>query len=531
MSLGIGSENRTVRDVLQALGAPSRTKLGKWPPDVFALTSELLAGSGAYPVVVSPDLGKTWPPTDQPEISRIWSAQVELANRWAARTGRRQAPPAEIRGLLASIYSAMDLQLHTFRDEPQWPLICSLLMLHALADEACRDLALGRDGPYTLQAQNRLLELGTLSNLSPTKVRVVPKYRVPQTGITLRSLSAHVAAIGPEVNTVWRQANSRQTVSARRRLHFSVLLYPFPFSISPRDFSTVEGPLGNMNPERFGFFQFDPADRLDPARLGDCIDRALERLDQIDAVVLPEAAVTPLELDDIQATLRKRQIPLLLAGVRGPTDAAGLATNYVHLGVDPGEPGGWRPYQQDKHHRWVLDQSQISQYHLGPALNPARRWWEAIRIPPRRLILVTLTDWLTLCPLVCEDLARPDPVANTLRQIGPPLVIAILSDGPQLGSRWPARYATVLADDPGSSVLTLSSLGMVARSRPVGSTESRVIAAWKDPNTGLQEIAVDVNAQAVAITATAVSTDDATADGRPSRSGTLMLAGVEQIRC
>jgi hypothetical protein len=51
-----------------------------------------------------------------------------------------------------------------------------------------------------------------------------------------------------------------------------------------------------------------------------------------------------------------------------------------------------------------------------------------------------------------------------MNAIGPNLVIALLMDGPQLENRWPARYATVLAEDPGSAVLTVTSLGMVRRS-------------------------------------------------------------------
>lgn len=80
--------------------------------------------------------------------------------------------------------------------------------------------------------------------------------------------------------------------------------------------------------------------------------------------------------------------------------------------------------------------------------------------------------------------------------MGPNLLIALLMDGPQLSRRWPARYAAVLAEDPGTSVLTLTSLGMVERSRPIlGSGErasaSRVIALWRDALEGEIQIALD----------------------------------------
>ena len=70
--------------------------------------------------------------------------------------------------------------------------------------------------------------------------------------------------------------------------------------------------------------------------------------------------------------------------------------------------------------------------------------------------------------LVCEDLAQIDDVADVLRSVGPMVLIIPLLDGPQLSSRWAARYASVLADDPGSTVLTLTSYGMARRSRPPG---------------------------------------------------------------
>lgn len=69
-------------------------------------------------------------------------------------------------------------------------------------------------------------------------------------------------------------------------------------------------------------------------------------------------------------------------------------------------------------------------------------------------------------------------MADVLRRVGPSLVVGLLLDGPQLPQRWPARYATVLADEPGSAVLTLTSFGMVARSRPPGRTRSRAVALW-----------------------------------------------------
>jgi hypothetical protein len=105
-------------------------------------------------------------------------------------------------------------------------------------------------------------------------------------------------------------------------------------------------------------------------------------------------------------------------------------------------------------------------------------------------------------------------VAEIIRAVGPTVVIALLLDGPQLSSRWAARYASVLADDPGSAVLTLTSFGMVERSRPHGRDFSRVIALWKDPSRGTREISLEAGAQGVLLTTCGERATPRSADGR-----------------
>jgi hypothetical protein len=155
--------------------------------------------------------------------------------------------------------------------------------------------------------------------------------------------------------------------------------------------------------------------------------------------------------------------------------------------------------RQNKHHRWSLDEGQVDQYHLGGSLHPHIRWWEAMDVPRKAVEFVEVAE-LVLVSLVCEDLAQNDDVAQLMRSVGPTCVITVLLDGPQLASRRAARYASVLADDPGSAVLTLSSFGMVERSRPGGRNSSPVIALWKDPTTGVREVPLEPGAHAVLLT-------------------------------
>jgi hypothetical protein len=153
-------------------------------------------------------------------------------------------------------------------------------------------------------------------------------------------------------------------------------------------------------------------------------------------------------------------------------------------------------------------------------------------VPRRAVQVVELAEGVTLVSLICEDLARLDEVADLLRAIGPTLVVTILLDGPQLASRWTARYASVLADDPGSAVVTLTSFGFVQRSLPAGRPPSRVVRLWKDPISGLREIPLDADAQAVLVHIQVGQTTRRSADGRAPVANTANVSAedVRQIR-
>ncbi|HSR15806.1 MAG TPA: hypothetical protein VLL51_08645, partial [Gemmatimonadales bacterium] len=202
----------------------------------------------------------------------------------------------------------------------------------------------------------------------------------------------------------------------------------------------------------------------------------------------------------------------------------------VHVGVFTGN--GWERHRQAKHHRWYLDESQIRQYQLTRTLDPSKVWWEAIDLPARTVQIIDLGGGMTLAPLVCEDLARLDETADLLRRIGPTLVMAVLLDGPQLTGRWACRYASVLADEPGSAVLTITALGMAARSRLPGERPSRVVAMWSDASTGRHELSLEPGAAGILLSAAVDMRTVWTADGRRHQDKTpiIELTGVRQVR-
>ena len=373
-----------------------------------------------------------------------------------------------------------------------------------------------------------LARTGSLARLPGHRLRVLPKGRTAAGGISYRSLSRYVCLRGPAVEVAWHRVPIRRPGTVHQ--HTNVLLLPWPLRVRQRDFRPVPGSVQRIEEEPFGAFEFEPAEPFDLDLLDRVLVAALDEVENVDVVVVPESAVPNGQLDGLEALLGHHRVAMLVAGVRDMPAAGGQAANWVHLGVNLGER--WWHYRQNKHHRWYLDEGQINQYHLAGALHPSVRWWEAMEVPRRSVQFVELGEGITFVAVVCEDLARLDEVADLLRAVGPTLAVTLLLDGPQLASRWTARYAGVLADDPGSAVLTLTAYGMVERSRPPGFAPSSVVALWKDSTRGLREISIDPGSHGVLLSVAVDRARRRSADGRTpvDNAADLFVAGVHQVR-
>ena len=93
--------------------------------------------------------------------------------------------------------------------------------------------------------------------------------------------------------------------------------------------------------------------------------------------------------------------------------------------------------------------------------------------------------------------------------------------GTQPEKRRPGRYATVLAEDPGSAVLTVTSLGMVMRSAMPGENPNRTIALWKEPNGKAHELALPKGDHALLLSLTSKLVEQFTLDGRGDGKATV----------
>lgn len=386
-------------------------------------------------------------------------------------------------------------------------------------------------------------DITSLSVANPAVVNVLPKVRTAAVGCTLRSLSHHLALL-PAAGIV----KGRWTPNYVRPRPVGVnmpdgvmnlVLVPLPYSLGARSFAQamVEDASGgspNAVP-RFGYFDVeqDWIDGVDDKAITGFLDAviasAVEQSPAIHGFVFPELALDyetfTLARDHIRQKLPG--IEIFVAGVS--SNREGEKGNFVAASIFPGDPSAkpaeFRETVREKHHRWKLDRSQLAAYGLTGVLSPEIAWWENIALQSRQVDFTVIRRDSVLAAMICEDLARVDPCQQILRAVGPNLVVALLMDAPQVASRWPARYATVLAEDPGCAVLTLTSRGLMTLQHRLGTHRSngddRVIAMWRDDGASRPiELKCPYDAQAVLLTIVEQSAKDVALDGRPD--GTAM---------
>lgn len=512
-----------------------------------------------------------------------------IADRWRASNGQRRpiteyeasedakGLPIELVELWSKLLSHWNEPVFRPMDRKSqapewWSIACKLLMI---ADRAARNTGFRKASDLSSQpmgfwaglADTIFEEEGaeggsvhTLSAAARDSVSILPKARAAQIGVTLRSLS-HNLALLPARGSVratwdWQYQQSDQLKDTERRA-FNLLIVPYPYEISISCFEPTSVAKAGKKSGRFKYSSKcgkKLEDGSEIRKIDDFLKRihelTKEQVGTVHGVVLPELSLTALEFQNVVEYFdKKTNIELLCCGLREryPDNAEDMndekwvpepANQCVMFSFSrrpngvPNDRGVERPKQickYEKHHRWKLNGTQIKDYGLSPVLDPAFDWWEDTHILNRKLPFLVMRDQWVVTTLICEDLARIDPAQEMVRAIGPNLVIALLMDGPQISNRWSARYATVLADDPGSAVLTVNSLGLINRSNNVRATEqketemSRSIALWRD-DTGLtKEISLPEGHHAVCLTFSEHSITEQSLDGRVNNEGSVAL--------
>lgn len=385
--------------------------------------------------------------------------------------------------------------------------------------------------------QGELADINSLSIASPALVSVLPKVRTPSVGCTLRSLSHHLALLPPIgiVRGRWtpNYTQPQPAVGGMPNGVMNLVLVPLPFSLGSRSFeqALIEDVSGGKpgDKPKFGYFDLKQhwiddggADRI--IAFVDAVRIAAEaQCPAVHGFVFPELSLDydtyKLVQQHLEATMPTAEI--LIGGIS--SDDRGRKGNFVAASTFPGNAAAGsnevRQTVREKHHRWKLDQSQLRDYGLLGTLSPELSWWENISLQSRQVDFTVMRRDSVVAAMICEDLARVDPCQQIIRAVGPNLVIALLMDAPQVEARWPARYATVLADDPGCAVLTLTSRGLMTLQHRLGTFRStgddRVVGMWRDDGASKPiRLTCPYDAQAVLLTIVEQSVVDVALDGR-----------------
>ena len=518
-----------------------------WPPDLFCVVGSLLQRSGAY---ASPDFASPWSPSylfTKPYLDRV----ARAGSSWR-RTGQ---PPRRVARLWRALLARRPLDVRA--DVSGWASYA--MELFAIADCACEGVGfvppkgketesifsfvVYREYKASLRRRATLPHLPfSLAKLaSPDEVCVQPKSRTPQVGCTLRSLSHHLALLPGrgEFETKWLIADSAGADPDDGNGKLNLLAVPFPYRITGNCFvPAADAVRAAVQTDTRDFFGLDPRwlRRLDGTAVTTrelssfvqaLIAAAERQVSHVDGVVFPECALTERMAASLARTLaRESRLSLFISGV---IDEAQNNSVFSALFLNRKLYTYWL---QGKHHRWKLDESQVRRYQLGDALDPSHTWWERIEVAKRVCWFYVARGGATLSTLICEDLARVDPVQAALRAIGPNLVVALLMDGAQRGYRWPGRYATVLAEDPGSAVLTLTSLGMSLRGDLAGDPANRCVALWKEPGGETQELRLQPGDHGLVLTLVPMAEEQFTLDGRSDSGASVrfILGGVHGVQ-
>lgn len=449
--------------------------------------------------------------------------------------------------------------------EDWWAPALKLLILADMASMGVGFRKLRRGGKESVESviQKEVLDKAARANRAKPKkphlttitdvvdstfCSVLPKTRTASLGCTLRSLSHNLAFLPSPgmVEARWRipGQNPPSPIDTGDpkfpSKSLNLLLIPFPWRIGSECF--VGRTDVNDDGEDWSYFdisqrwlQKDESELKEMARFfGDLVEDAANDLKEIHGVIFPECSLNAAAFEAICDEFTRRRdrtkFEFVVAGVseepephqekkprRAPTRARPHKRgNFVCVrGVAPDGKDGWHINSaREKHHRWKLNQAQIERYGLSARLDPKKNWWEAIPLSRRVVEFFEPRAGTSMTVLICEDLARADPCQTVVRSVGPNLVLALLMDGPQRKFRWPGHYAGVLADDPGSSVLTLTSYGLIARGAAGDESQSRSIAFFRNSLGQERELFLPSGFHALAVRMNCEDKTEHTLDGR-----------------
>jgi hypothetical protein len=240
------------------IGAEPDNRTIDWPPDGFACAALILERSSAYLAVIH----EGWFPAGITS-HRDWTKYVrKLGRDWRKAVTAGKRPPKRIRDAWKTVCENLDRPITSISKT----LTGELMVLFAAADEACEGVGIPGASLsefewacVSLLSRKAMQEKDAAPStlcfrLSPTRLWVLPKLHTPQSGISLRSLSHHLAfGFAGDAKPFWYAVPSPQFLEEREVLN--VLVLPWPLETTPSMFSDA-GATESMDDSRFRFFAY-----------------------------------------------------------------------------------------------------------------------------------------------------------------------------------------------------------------------------------------------------------------------------------
>jgi hypothetical protein len=537
-------------DPVRALPAPG------WPPDLFGICAYLLQESGHYQALTPVDPKGPGSGTGLviDAIDRdTWTA---AGRQWAKDGVMPEQVPKLWRFILDNLGRPLRLRLDQLAaTDRTWIRACIGLM--SMADEACHDLGFDEQfarnsNPtwiYSFVARIEALlrakaverqqatnaaymvssHLHSLTvEISEDLLAVQPKSRTPQVGATTRALSHNLALLPPvrKLAASWNKIPDVDTSTHKKLASgdpaaedrtLNILLIPYPYSIPD---SAFEAEVIEKSAPRWGWFKVIQTWLPDDTSiltgfLMELIRKAHTEAKKADSlggtiqgIVMPELALDWRHHDALVTAIEASPelgIRFIVTGSSSNCDGAlddndgtpgnfEITTTLARPAASSGNPARISS-SRSKHHRWRIDGSQVRDYQLSHILREDVNWWERIALTERRVNTYAFGPESHFTVLICEDLARADPVHELVRAMGPSLIFCILMDSAQIPQRWPGRHAMSLSEDPGSSVLTFTSRALIERSNAVRARKAVAGGAA----AGVSSVAVEPQSWSVAL--------------------------------
>jgi len=555
-----------------------------WPPDLFGICAYLLEQSGAYHHLTPGGQSICRDNFDfcmTPDVREMVCVE---ANKWKASPTHEMPWAQEEWEKLISNDRPISAQRQNSEREPLlegnelpdwWE---AAIILTSLSDQCCKFLGhsgnhgdgvspwmspllitanlydipdASQNATWSIPEGNRSICMQVSSDL----ICVQPKSKTPAIGLTIRSISQNLSLLpGAGVIQAGWQYSPMGSMGEPQESEFHCLFVPYPYHFGNdsfeidgasnrwRWFSIKQNWIWSGESEIKKFVQFICA----------LVEKSAQKGKLINGIVLPEYSINweihralvnhiakLADPDENSAETSKifDRIEFVITGASDNCD--GEIGNFIlttqiidEYSTDPTKTKIITSTSRAKHHRWQMTKGQIASYGMTSGFeeksnkNEIRSaYWEKITIPRRKFHAHTFRDRSIFTTLICEDLARAEPVHKYVRAIGPNIIFVLLMDGPQLQERWSARYSMGLAEDPGSTVLTLTSRALVKKSNDQRKlAESKPQLSWsiglsRNPFHSPQVLECPRNCEAVVVSFQATNSDELTIDGRRNSTG------------